>query len=64
MLFVLDCSVALAWILPDEANAAADALSDRLTQDIALVPSIWPLEVSNVLMIAMRRGRIDETVLD
>ena len=59
MAFVLDCSVALTWILPDEANAAADALSERLTHDVALVPSIWPLEVGNVLVTALRRHPVD-----
>jgi hypothetical protein len=29
MPMVLDSSVALAWLLPDEANAAVDALAER-----------------------------------
>ena len=32
MAFVLDSSVALAWLLPDEANERTDALADRLEQ--------------------------------
>jgi predicted nucleic acid-binding protein len=64
MAFVLDSSVALAWLLPDEANPSADALADRLTQQAALVPAIWPLEVGNALLMAQRRSRIkDEDLL-
>ncbi|MGH2359795.1 MAG: type II toxin-antitoxin system VapC family toxin [bacterium] len=58
MPFVLDCSVALAWALPDEGASAADSVLDRLVQDMAVVPPIWPLEVGNVLLVALKRGRI------
>jgi len=58
MPFVLDSSVALGWILPDETNPALDDLCDRLTDDIALVPPVWPLEIGNVLLIAVKRGRL------
>jgi predicted nucleic acid-binding protein len=58
MPFVLDCSVALTWVFPDEATAALDALCDSLAQDYALVPAIWPLEITNALLAALRRGRI------
>ena len=58
MAFVLDSSVALAWLLPDEANEPTDALADRLEQENAHVPSIWSLEVGNALMTALRRKRI------
>jgi predicted nucleic acid-binding protein len=63
MAFVLDCSVALAWVLPDEDNDAADLLADRLERESVYVPSIWPLEVSNALLGAQRRGRITESEL-
>jgi predicted nucleic acid-binding protein len=58
MPFVLDSSVALAWVLPDESGAESDALIERLLADVALVPPIWHLEVANVLLIAQRRGRL------
>ena len=60
MAFVLDSSVALAWLLPDESNARTDALADRLEQEDAQVPAIWPLEVGNALLMAQRRNRITE----
>ena len=58
MSFVLDSSVALAWVLPDEGNSYADELLERLIADGAVVPPIWPLEIGNVLLVALRRGRI------
>lgn len=64
MSFVLDCSVALAWLLPDESNERTDALADRLEKESAHVPSIWSLEVGNALMVAVRRKRISEADLD
>lgn len=64
MAFVLDSSVALAWLLQDEANERTDALADRLEQENAHVPSIWPLEVGNALMTALRRKRISDDDFD
>lgn len=60
MTIVLDTSVAMAWCFEDEANPVADAVLDRLRDEDARVPSLWPLEVANVLLIAERRGRISE----
>ncbi len=57
--FVLDCSLTMAWCFADEADAVADAALDRLSEDVALAPSIWLLEVTNVLLVAERRGRIN-----
>lgn len=64
MAFVLDSSVALAWLLPDETNANTDGLADRLEQATAHVPQIWPLEVANALIMARRRGRITDAERD
>ena len=58
MSFVVDRSVALTWCFEDEATEAADAVLVRLTDEGAYAPSLWPLEVLNVLAIAQQRGRI------
>jgi len=63
MAFVLDSSVALAWLLPDEGGEALDRLADRLQHETAHVPCIWPLEVGNALLVAQRRGRIRDSEL-
>ncbi len=59
MSLVIDASVALAWCFADEVSPVADATLERLAEEEALVPSIWPLEVANGLRTAERRGRLD-----
>lgn len=56
--FILDISVTISWCFSDEANPYADAVLDSLSEQAALAPAIWPLEVSNGLLVAERRGRI------
>jgi predicted nucleic acid-binding protein len=56
--FVLDASVAVAWCLPDEQNAYADAVIEALRDSYAVAPCIWQLEVSNALLVAERRKRL------
>jgi predicted nucleic acid-binding protein len=60
MPFVLDCSVTLSWLLPDERGAATDALVDELERTTAVAPAIWPYEVANALLVAQRRVRISD----
>ena len=56
--FVLDCSIAVAWLFEDEAKPQTDALLDRLEKDSAHVPGLWRLDIGNVLASAERRNRI------
>ena len=57
--FVLDCSVAIAWLFQDEASPNTDQLLKELRNDSnALVPNLWRLEFGNALTQAERRGRI------
>lgn len=56
--FVVDNSVVMTWCFGDEIVPYTDAVLDRLTEAVAYVPSIWPLEVVNVLLVAERRKRI------
>ena len=57
--FVLDASVALAWCFPDETTDYATRVLHRFAAQQAVVPTIWPLEVSNALVVGHRRARID-----
>ena len=63
MRFVLDCSVTMSWCFSDEVNDFADAVLDFIAESEALAPVIWPLEVSNVMLVAERRGRISKAQL-
>ncbi|MCP4426597.1 MAG: type II toxin-antitoxin system VapC family toxin [Chloroflexi bacterium] len=44
----------------DEANLYADAVLAKLAETSAVVPSIWPLEAVNVLLVAERRKRLKQ----
>lgn len=54
--FVLDSSIALSWFMPDEV--AALALLDKTVQQGAIVPTIWLLEIGNVLLCAERANKL------
>lgn len=58
MSFVLDSSALLAMLLPDEQSAAMDEVAEALVSSPAQVPVIWPLEVRNALLSALRARRI------
>lgn len=55
---VIDNSVVMSWCFRDAGDGYADAVLEHLVEGEALVPSIWPLEVANVLVAAERRGRL------
>lgn len=57
---VLDASVTLAWAFEDENRAYPDLVLESLAEANAYVPAIWPLEVGNALLVAERRGRLNQ----
>lgn len=65
MSFVADASVTLAWCFPDEATPWTESLLDRVAQgEQVIAPAHWPTEVSNGLLMALRRKRIDRLRAD
>jgi predicted nucleic acid-binding protein len=56
--FVVDCSIAMAWLFHDEGTPKTAALLNRLSTETALVPAWWYIEITNVLAMAERKGRI------
>jgi predicted nucleic acid-binding protein len=58
--FVVDASVAIAWLFEDEATPETEAVLDRLANEEAHAPGLWELEVANVVLFAERRGRLSE----
>ena len=60
--YVLDGSVALAWFMPGEQGSQTDDLLSEATEMGALAPSLWPLEVANIILMAERKGRITYAV--
>ena len=55
---VVDASIALAWGLPDENSAYADAALAVVERNGLRVPEIWPREIANGLAVAYLRKRI------
>jgi PIN domain nuclease of toxin-antitoxin system len=50
MAWVLDCSLALAWALPDEKSRRADQFLVRVSRDSDIwVPALWWYEMANAL---------------
>ena len=65
-MIVVDCSVLIAGLLPDELEEQAQLIFEDLHRGTAsaVVPSLFYQEVSNVLLMAYRRTRINQdTVL-
>ena len=60
MVFVVDVSMAAAWILPDEASPAADRLLASVSGTRALAPSLFWHEARSIVTMAERRGRIGQ----
>jgi predicted nucleic acid-binding protein len=59
--FVLDGSLTMAWCFEDEASPESDEIQDWLTAGArAYVPTLWHLEIANVLWVCERRRRIRE----
>lgn len=57
-LLVVDASVFGPYLLKDEWNERAARLLAEMGEHEILVPSHWRLEVANLLISAMRKGRI------
>ena len=55
MSFVVDCSVAVRWLLSDEATAYTDAVFERLNGEDAVVPALFISELANVFLKLSRR---------
>ena len=47
----------MAWYFKDEMDDYANAVRDGLDRRHALVPSLWPLEVANTVVMGERRKR-------
>lgn len=58
--FVLDSSMTLAWCYEGEQTPQTQAVLLRLNSAEAFVPSLWPLEVTNSLLVGERRGRLTQ----
>lgn len=57
--FVVDASVAIAWVHPAQATPETESMLDRLEAGQSIVvPALWPLEVANALTVLRRRRKL------
>ena len=57
--FVADSSVGVAWAVHSQASEATDQLLEKVAAGTPLVvPSLWPFEVANSLLVLLRRKKI------
>jgi predicted nucleic acid-binding protein len=57
--FVVDASVGFAWVYQGQATPETDQwLNDVAAGATVTVPTLWYLEMANVLLIAQRRHRL------
>lgn len=61
MEIVVDASLGLTWCLHDEEHPGAAQLLEECYRSPMHIPQHWALEVSNGLVMAMKRGRITES---
>jgi predicted nucleic acid-binding protein len=57
---VLDASVAVAWFMPEELTANVQSVGEQVSDEGAVVPNLWPLEVTNILLRAESTKRISK----
>jgi len=60
---VADASFTGAWLLPDERSTAADMILKQIVnkREELAVPELWNYEMMNLLLVAFRRNRIQES---
>ena len=64
MSLVLDSSVTLAWVYVEQTGPEVDRVLQLVTSTGAWVPSLWRLEVANIIEMGVRRGRHDMAFRD
>ena len=63
MAFVVDASIAGAWLLPDEDNVIVEQAMIRMADEDAWAPDLLRHEIRSILLSAERRGRITDDLL-
>ena len=56
--FVLDNSVVMSWCFEDEKTAYCRKILECMTEARSIVPSLWPFELANVLLMAEKKKRL------
>lgn len=57
-IFVVDCSVTIAWLFDEQADDYTESALNALVGTFAVAPRCWNVEVLNVLLTLQRRKRL------
>jgi predicted nucleic acid-binding protein len=60
LIFVLDCSMTMAWAFRDETTPGTLNVLELAAHEACVAPSVWPLEVCNAAISAQRHGRFTD----
>jgi predicted nucleic acid-binding protein len=63
-LIVIDASIALSWLFEDELDDLARESAGRVLRETATVPAIFSAEITNALLAAARKKRIERANLE
>ncbi len=61
---VVDASVTISWCIADEATEISDRMLVTASRRGMVVPVIWWLEVTNIMVLGRRRNRVTEADWD
>ena len=64
MSVVLDASITIAWVYPTEPTAAVSEVFGRVLEEKAWVPTLWHLEIANVLEMNAHKQKNDDGFRD
>lgn len=56
--FIADCSITVSWFFYYERDKYSDFTLDYCYKFRVIVPPLWRLEVTNVILVAEKRARI------
>jgi predicted nucleic acid-binding protein len=58
--FVIDASAIGPLVLPDEVHSMTEATSELILNAALVAPQHWRFETSNLILVALRRGRLND----
>jgi predicted nucleic acid-binding protein len=57
-MFVLDASVTITWLFTNQSTPYSESVLSYLKQNQAVVPPLWHLEITNVVLGAERKQHL------
>lgn len=64
MAIVVDASISASWFLPDEASPHAKQWAIDVLDGTTLAPDLYWHELRNLLVMALRRNRLDKPAFE